>query len=83
MLEPIPATLPKGDLIIRKRQPGRTLQVWTVLHDPRGLFRAGKAQFGSLDIHAMIREGVFTPGTLLQDLTGQQWRVEGKAKVKI
>lgn len=26
---------------------GRTLKVWTVRYDPTGLFRPGRAQFGS------------------------------------
>lgn len=82
-MEPIPATACKGTTEVRKPQPGRTAQLWTVTHDPRGLFRAGKAQFGSLDITAMLREHVFAEGTELLAPDGQAWRIVHGAKVKI
>lgn len=82
-MQPIPATLPRGIPETRKPQPGRTVQLWTITYDPNGLFRAGKAQFGSLDMTAMLREKVFADGTLVTGPDGQTWRVQGKTKVKV
>lgn len=82
-MQPIPATLQRGLPETRKPQPGRTVQLWTVMHDPRDLFRAGKAQFGSLDITAMLREQILADGTLLTGPDGQTWRVQGKTKVNV
>lgn len=68
---------------LNKPQPGRRIKLWTVRFDPLNLFRAGLAQFGSLEVAAMLKEGTLAQGTLLEDPAGQVWRVFGYTKIKV